>query len=192
MQSSECWVSVLKCRFQRRFQRGVQCGVVSLPVSFQKGGFGGIQVRSMWVNRFFCKLIDKCKCEKYSHFSMSRMAGRAAGHRYKVGGWTDHVGEVNPRAAILDLITWRTAINWGKRDGLSVFCKWRRKQRKVQIQLCRPGACDYAVNRKLRNKETPSWSLQIDSYKKYTETASWSLCLENKIEIKRRHVSACD
>ncbi len=50
--------------------------------------------------RFLVMLINKCQFEKYSHFSISRMAGRAAGHRYKVGGWDTHVGEANPRAAI--------------------------------------------------------------------------------------------
>ncbi len=47
-------------------------------------------------NRFrFPVSYSITKLEKYSHFCLSRMAGRAAGHRYKVGGWDIHVGEAN-------------------------------------------------------------------------------------------------
>ncbi len=107
--------------------------VYSLLVSFQNRDLGGIQMRSLCEQplSLSCKLFDKCKCEKYSHFSMNRMASRAAGHRYKVR-WTGHVGEANPRGRHLGSDHVENCDKLKKKRRLSVFCKKKEYKEKYK------------------------------------------------------------
>ncbi len=75
---------------------------------------------------------------------MSRVAGRAAGHRFKVGGWdTRGRSESKGRHLGSDHVENYDAM-WHKlrkRRRFSDLSKWKRRK-KVQIQLCCPGACE--------------------------------------------------